>query len=72
MGELIQGPWKTPAGRTLSKLQLATELGKSRKTIERYMAAGMPHGRTVQSHARFNLKEVLGWLDEQRTEEETG
>jgi predicted DNA-binding transcriptional regulator AlpA len=66
MGDLIIGPWQPTARPNLSKLQLAQVLGKSRKTIERYMASGMPHERTREGYARFSLSTVEAWLDERK------
>lgn len=70
MGEVVQGPWKAATHANIGKLQLARELDRSRKTIERYMLAGMPHSRNREGHARFNLKACLAWLDEQRASED--
>lgn len=60
---MIQGPWPDTRQRNLSKLQLSRAINRSPKTIERYMAAKMPHGRTTEGHARFCLAECREWID---------
>jgi len=57
-------PWHGSNPPTLSKRQLARDIGRSTRTIERWMDAGLPHSRDRRDRACFILSEVLGWLDE--------
>lgn len=50
-----------PPHRTMTAGKVAIELGVDRRTIGRYVAAGMPHRRTPGGHFRFIMSEVLSW-----------
>jgi len=52
----------TTLERELTKKQLSKKIGKSERTINRYMVNGMPHDKNRNGHARFNYKEAKKWL----------
>jgi hypothetical protein len=45
----------------VAALQVERELGVCRRTIRRYVAAGMPHQRTRGRHLRFLMSQVKAW-----------
>ena len=49
--------------RLLTKQELAPQISLGVRTIENEMAIGMPHLRLSYRCVRFNLDEVVAWLE---------
>ena len=56
--------------RWLSTDQVAEALGVSRRTVDRWKAAGCPSMRIPPRLVRYSLAEVIAWLREQERAED--
>jgi hypothetical protein len=51
----------------MSKTQLASHYGYSRRWVEIQVSRGAPSMKLANGHRRFRLSEFDGWLNERRS-----
>jgi hypothetical protein len=64
--EVIELPRRTSYEPWLSKTQLATMLGYSRRWVELKVAQGAPSKKLRNGQRRYRYSEFMAWLEEQR------